>query len=252
MKGVLKALLSTLLLISLLSMVYAAPTGPDTSTVRDQGRHVNSTVASSGLTVIAQAGNVSEVILTQVRTTQAWQGYTGNVTGTITLDDGSNNTLYDWKLTTPSGEVYASNGTPVSWNDVECINFTSNLTDGNNYNLTRLNQGFGINESDLDSFNNTFNASFAGNFKVGNVTIDSNDKCVQSTLFVDEAHQSTDFVEVLLTDNTSVIFAALLENSQNGYKTGSDLWDFQMIVAQNGHPGFETTTTNYYFFLELS
>ena len=232
------------------------PSGPDTTQIREVGRHTNGTDMISGTLHQASAGNVTELVMSQTRSTLSWQGYTGNVTGTITLDDGNNNTLYDWKLNTPTGQVFASNATPIQWPSIACINFSSNISsdshNGRGYNLTKLNQGFGINETDLDSFNNTFNSTFSGNIRIGGITIAVNNSCPQAFTYVDEASQTTSFKEILLTDNTSVIFTAILENDVDGYKTGADQWDFQMLVAQNGHAGFETTTTNYFFFLQLA
>ena len=52
-------------------------------------------VDSSAKTVAAQAGNVTQLTITHIMITKRWQGYYGNVTGTITLDDADNNTMYD-------------------------------------------------------------------------------------------------------------------------------------------------------------
>ena len=60
----------------------------------------------------ALAGNVTEITITGFTITQTWQGYFGNITGSITLDDGSGNTLYDWAADasfSPIGEIYAAN-----------------------------------------------------------------------------------------------------------------------------------------------
>ena len=75
-----------------------------------------------------------------------------------------------------------------------------------------------------------------------------------ATTYVDDNPQSTTFKEVLMTDNSTsaLIFVTLLESDSNGYKSGSDLHDFQMLVAENGHPGYETSATNYYFYVELA
>ena len=62
----------------------------------------------------AEAGNVTELNISATVVTRGWQGYYGNVSGTITLDDGLNNTMYSWALADPEGEVYASRNNSIS------------------------------------------------------------------------------------------------------------------------------------------
>ena len=100
---------------------------------------------------------------------------------------------------------------------------------------------------DKDSVNSTFNASFQGNLTVGTIALTNSSGCKQVTLFVNDAYQTSRFVEVLLTDNDSIIFTSLLEQDQTGF-SGSTL-DFEMIVGENGDVA---GATNYYFFVELS
>src|SRR3989338_9613609 len=76
----------------------------------------------------AIAGNVSEITLTAFSSTQSWQGYYGNVSGTIQLADSTDNVFYNWSESSPSGEVYSTVNGSVSWTYVECFNFTANGT----------------------------------------------------------------------------------------------------------------------------
>ena len=57
---------------------------------------------------VAYAGNITELNIVGTTITQTWQGFVGNVSGTITLDDSENNTLINWSLGDPEGEVYAT------------------------------------------------------------------------------------------------------------------------------------------------
>lgn len=231
--------------------VYAAgsiePTYPQSITTESSGRW--QTVGAK--TIEAEAGNVTGLTIVDKRATQAWQGYYGNITGTITLDDASNYTMYDWNIPTPTGEIYALNGSGVAWADIMCVDFTS-TTDA--LNETTLETFFGINATDLDGFSETFNTTYtdATGFDVGGVTINTDDSCHQTYTYVDEAYQTNSFKEVLLTDNQSIVFTALLENNVDGFKTGVDPNDFQMLVAEDGHPGAEATTTTYWFYVELA
>src|SRR3989344_2884118 len=68
------------------------------------GRVPNDTAGNN----LAFAGNVTRADLFGYSTTEAWQGYFGNVTGVIQLADSADKVLYNWSLATPEGEVYAS------------------------------------------------------------------------------------------------------------------------------------------------
>src|SRR4030042_6405258 len=56
----------------------------------------------------AIAGNITSMDVTGFSVTQSWQGYFGNVTGVITLEDNSGNVMYNWSEASPEGEIYAS------------------------------------------------------------------------------------------------------------------------------------------------
>ena len=235
-------------------LVQAAPQGPGTVKIGTPERRTGGIDPTTGTTVQAQAGNVTSLVINSTKLTSRWQGYYGNITGTITLDDAVNNTLYNWQLATPQGEVYASNGSAsgaVTWASVFCFNYTNNLSAGQSnvqrFNGSDLERMIGSSIGDQDSVNNTFNASFTGSFQVGSTTINSASGCREVTLFVNDAHQTARFTEVLLSDNDSIVFTSLIENSQTGF-SGSPL-DFEMIVGENGDT---VAATNYYFFVELS
>ncbi|MBI4438382.1 hypothetical protein HY640_00450 [Candidatus Woesearchaeota archaeon] len=231
--------------------VFGVPTGPDTFTVDGSSGF---TGGLNGTLIEAEAGNVTSLILAENFESQSWAGYYGNVTGTIVLNDGSNNTLYNWKLANPTGEVYASNGSDVSWSLVSCVNLTANNSMNYTLNHSTLDRFFGINQSDLDGFNETFNDTYldAAGFFVGDIRIDDQDRCPMLFSFVDNAYQVVSFKEVLLTDNKSVIFTALLNNSLDNFKSGVEPSDFQMLVGEDGHLGKAFSLTNYYFFVELT
>src|SRR5262245_23324497 len=115
----LSAIFLSMIMSFALSVIFVsgAPQGPDSVIVAGSGRH--GTYSGAGPMVQAQAGNVTPLVVSQQVSTQAWQGYYGNVTGTIVLDDASNFTLYDWSLPTPSGEIYAANSsTSIAWTSI--------------------------------------------------------------------------------------------------------------------------------------
>ena len=212
----------------------------------------------------AVAGNVTEVNLNGYSSTQSWQGYYGNVTGTIQLSDGGNNVLYNWSDTNPKGEIYSSTISNVDWTNIQCFNFTakgtfesdvSNRGGTSQYglNLTQLQDNFSIPYDAVDSVNKTFNLNGSGNhatFYTNN--FEFSDGTCQSTRLYTNLGQgvSGKFEEVLLYDPTSrgVVYTSLLNQDILGFDNRSH--DFEMIVPEDGH-GTDTATTTYYFYMEL-
>lgn len=253
--------ITSFFVLLLSSFVLADPQGPTTVTVAGSGRFTNN---SGPGTLQAEAGNVTALVFTSTRVTQTWQGYYGNLTGTITLDDANNQTLYDWSLPNPSGEVYSSNGSIVTWSNIYCMNVSGTRNASgvpgtskavSNINGSQIELNFGINITDTDGLNETFNDTYtdAIGFRVGSIGIDVSDGCSLAHPYTTEVYLSTGWQELLLSDNASLIFTALIRENANGFQTGTtDTYDFQMLVLENGHVGSETATTPYYFFVELS
>ncbi len=256
--------LSVFTLLASLVLAGSEPQGPTTITSAGSGRFQNN---SGSFIIQAKAGNVTALVIDNKRVTEAWQGYYGNVTGTITLDDAGNFTLYDWSLPNPSGEIYASNGSVVSWSNIYCMNVSgtrSNTGDNGaggsqgiiyNINGSQIELNFGINVTDKDGLNETFNDTYtdATGFRTGAITINAVDGCSLAHPYTTEAYNSAGWQELLLSDNTSLVFTALIRENANGFQPGStDTYDFQTLVLENGHVGSEVAVTNYYFFVELS
>ena len=86
-------ILSFTIVMFFLMVVYVRadvePTYPDTLNEVSSGRWGG----TSAISIEAEAGNITELTIDDRRTTQAWQGYYGNITGTITLDDANNYTM---------------------------------------------------------------------------------------------------------------------------------------------------------------
>ena len=245
-------MLSVIMLViamALLSfMALAQPQGPEKIVKGADERRQD----ASPIVVQAQAGNVTALRINATRITNRWQGYYGNITGTITLDDAGNNTLYSWAMISPQGEIYAVNDSKaVQWSQVICINMSDPNTNNVNVTLEELEGSLGMATNDADGVNETFNHTFTGNFGVGtSVTISKTSGCRAVSLNVNDAYDELKFNETILTDNTSsnnVIYVTLLEQDQTGFQ-GSTL-DFEMIVGDNGDVA---AATDYYFYVELS
>jgi hypothetical protein len=244
-------LLLGMLVLTSVSIALAAstPEGPTTLTIDATSRRT----AVTSPTLNAVAGNVTQLTVAGTTVTQTWQGYYGNVTGTITLDDANNNTMYDWSLASPEGEIYASTA-PVTWTsgNVKCYDF--NLTDAGYSDFVMLSEfetALGLGSDDIDGVDETFiEGTGYDNFYVGEYQVNAVCPTTQ-TYNGSETKDANSFQEVLLYDNTSnaIVYTGIIEETEPvGF---NDLaWDFQMLVGENGHNG-DTGTTTYYFYVEL-
>jgi hypothetical protein len=194
--------------------------------------------------IAAIAGNVTEINIEGFTTTQSWQGYFGNVSGTIQLADADDNQMYNWTLASPQGEVYASTSNSIDWANIACFDLAGNHS--------ALESAFSIESDDVDGVNETFSDTWDHDlFYTNNIEFSANE-CAATSIF-DSTGQSVDnnFEEVLLTDQsaqTQVIFTSILDEDILGFDGRSH--DFQMLVLEDGH-GTDTATTPYYFYVEL-
>lgn len=225
--------------------------------------HINTMTAPADLpqSIPAQAGNVTELNIFGYSTTQSWQGYFGNITGTIQLADANDKVMYNWSLASPEGEVYAStNGSGIQWTSVQCFNFTATGSyDGdtagggtslNGTNLSQLEFMFNIASDDADGVNETFIAANHSLFYTSNLEFDYGE-CKSTNIFSDAGKgELWKFEEVLLYEpvSSSIIFTSVLEQDLLGFDNRNH--DFEMMVLEDGH-GTDTQVTTYYFYVEL-
>jgi hypothetical protein len=226
------------LTIITLPILLAAPTGPSNVDIVSSSRYSS----SSAVNISAVAGNVTELNFNANTITQTWQGYFGNITGTIVLGNSNNQTLYNWNLSSPTGEVYATRNSNIpTWSSVSCASQAQ---------LDSEDVALGVNQTvDQDSVNNTFfNTTFFNSFFVGAIHINSTQNCRAVNLYNGTAAPSTDFQEVLLHDGSAMIYTALITSDAMGFDNRTH--DFQMLVGEDGHLG-DTNPISYYFYLEL-
>ena len=211
--------------------------------------------------VPAQAGNVTELTISGYSVTQTWQGYFGNVTGTIQLANANDQSIYNWSLASPQGEVYASTNSTITWGSIQCFNFTANGTQGGiggetagatsvgGLNLTQLESRFNIASFDADGVNNTFTLQDHDAFFTANLQFSSNE-CRSTRVYSSSGAVDQQFEEVLLYEpaTRSVVFASLIEQNLAGFDNANH--DFEMLVLEDGH-GTDTSSTPYFFFIEL-
>lgn len=234
------------------SVWAAIPTPPTTLTPGPTSTYNPSNFGLQSHSAIA--GNITGLVLVGLSQTKAWQGYYGNITGTITLDDANNFTFYNWSSSEPRGQVYATLNTTIAWTTVGCFNFTSA---GGLATWQTIETYYGIANDNSDGVNETFTATNHPSFQVGSRTMTG---CPTTYINQNDTAQAANFVNVLLYDNTTInetgwIYTTLIENKTAGSTNelicyNGQPCDFQILINEDGH-GTNTATTTYYFWVEL-
>ena len=210
----------------------------------------------------AEAGNITELNLTAISATKTWQGYYGEVTGVITLEDADGYVFYNWTANEPDGEVYASVNSSVYWANITCFQWNATGT-AQSINIWAVEDWYGIEDFDGDGINETYTSSLDDDWFIGtrNMTeVSPSNTCHATNVFrtIAGVNQPVDgdFENVILTDNDALVFGARIENDEADNRTditGYDgqTHDFQLLVAENGQEGYEDTTTTYFFWAEI-
>ena len=227
-----------LMLLAVTALLAAAE--PAGVTILDNPTVTNTPQSAASITTAG--GTFTTLLLNATTQTLRWKAYVGNVTGTITLDDAQNSTIYDWTPVTVSGEVYATRNSTVGWSSIGCAGNATIATEQVQLNLTT---------TKVDSINQTFNQTVHRGLYVG-TTLIANSTCRAVATYVNSTRQqpaeNATFQEVLLSDSSNrLVYATLLENDAQGYNAGA--FDFQMIVAESD---VTPTPSTYYFWAEIS
>jgi hypothetical protein len=221
----------------LTAAISAIPEGATLATGPPQTK--NASVVNN---VTADGGNITEVNITSTTQTSSWQGFWGQVNGTLVLQDAAGFNFYSWNVTNVSGEVYASLDGAINFGLI----FPEN-------NCSRDNWLTGFDKS--DSVNSTFTNNSNRAVNIGIVEINASTACSTFT-YVNGSATSVFFHELIVTDdpnnrtnasvggNTSV-YVAIIEPQIAGYNR--DLHDYQLIVPVNSTAGFNT----YAFYAEI-
>jgi len=257
-------MICVLIILVAIGYVWAVPIGPTVTTLS------NSTKSAAVATLVNGSGNdttnpnkaggfIYTVNLESYQQNSRWKAYVGNVTGTLTLDDADDYTIYDWAITTSlTGEVYATRASStINWTNINCS--YSNATTAEEYALNHT-------TNPVDNISTTFNDTDNKQFYVGNVLISAN-TCPTTNIYVnDSAALNDDFEEVLLYDGGltynlsnyptgfgNIVYTAIIEEDSYGYRghVNNETFDFQMIVPEVGLSSW-TSSTPYYFYVELT
>ena len=204
------------------TMVSADPQGATVSFVSET-QTPDGTSAGSDVTV---GGNITEADLGVDAATDRWAGYYGNVTGTITLGDGSHN-LYQWTCPAPTGGVVIAStaDSGITW---------SALANGAAADIDTQ-WGF---SSGMDQAADTFGTN--DDYSIGGVSMNT----------CPAAHTTGSWKTGVIKDASSaaskedLLSAVNIRNDNATFN--SEVHDYEMIVPTN-----ETVSETYYFYLEL-
>jgi hypothetical protein len=234
---ILLMLLSLITLSSIISSASAIPVGP----IITFNSTSNATIRPAAAITTA-GGTFTTLLLNTTGQTYRWKAYVGNISGKLALADATNKSIFDWTITSVTGEVYATrSNTAIDWNSVMCAD--SALIDNEDIFMN-------MSLSSPDTINKTFNTTIHKSFYVGANKI-SNSTCRAIATYVNGVPQapteSSVFQEILLKDGSSnLIYTTLVNSSTIGYN--NQKYDFQMILAENEYQSIPTT---YYLYVEL-
>ncbi len=190
---------------------------------------------AQGLPITAYGGNITWLHINLVQQTKSWQGFVGNASGEITLDDTASETLYSWNVTNMSGEIYASTNCSIDWTTVAALNDCA-VDDP-------------LTGTGADSASNTFTpSSNALTYTILTTTIAAGTACA-AWPYVNDLPQSVDFENVILeTSNGSnqTIYSAIINGSEPIGFDGEQ-FDYQMLVPVNQTAG----STTYCLYAEI-
>lgn len=229
-----------LVLIMCFSQIaYSTPTGPTITFI------ANETKPTAGATKInTSGGTITTVTLNTTSQNLRWKAYVGNVSGTLTLDDANDNTIFDWTLTDVIGEIYATRSTDsINWTGINCSDTTHIENENRALNHTNID----------DNITSTFDETTHSGFYVGTSVILEN-TCRAVHTYVNSSSQESNFEEIVLYDGTTeengnIVYATPFE--QNAYGFDNSTYDFQMILPDNGLSTWSSSVA-YYFYVELT
>jgi hypothetical protein len=239
-KGLVFFLLLACVSLSFFPSILADPSGASISGAVT----ANGPIVSNGTRSDPRA-TITTLALNSLQQDQHWKAYVGNVTGRLTLDNPNNYTIYDWDLSSITGQVYASRYNNLTWTTVTCASQGLIVNESTFHNMT---------SSSSDRINTTFNWTIHKQFNVGANTIAQN-TCNSTVTYVNDTRPvptiSSKFQEILVEDaNGYLVYLTGIDDNSLGYDNSStsNLVDFQMIVAESDVKG---SPTPYYFYVEL-
>jgi len=212
-----------------LAVVIAQPQGA-TTTRGTSTRGSNPTVDSE----LAEDGNITDLNIDAASITDIWQGFYGNVTGGIVLENAAGTNFYNWSLASISGEIFAVRSLVADWSVINCSNSTYWETEEATLNIAAADSD-GINETYADTAHPTFTVG-ATSTLTGCPSTRPNDDTEQASLF---------WNVLLNVNSTTTVYTAIISANSNDYDGGTS--DYELLVPVDKATGFAT----YFFYAEL-
>lgn len=225
-----------LLSLSFVTLGEKLPTNPSILSNRTE------TITPKPLAYLnTSGGSFTTLVLNASQQNYKWKAYVGNVTGKLSLQDQTNYSIYDWKMSTISGNVYVSRNSSIDWSNLTCANRTTISNEDSYLNM---------NPTGIDNINQTFNMTTHKQFYAAAKRIDQSTCPAISTYVNGTAQtngQNNKFQEILLQDiKGSILYTTIIESQILGFDNSR--YDFQMIVAEDET---KQVSTPYYFYMEL-
>jgi len=207
----------------MIAAAFAQPIGIQVQS----GTPVTKPFVSSG-TITALGGGATSLSATTETQTVTWQGFYGEVTANMSLENNGGSVLYSWTNAT-NGTIYLSRKATVNFENITAVNVCDVDED--------------ITGTGSDRVNNTFKPSNNTELTVGDITIAAGTACALNT-YVNDTSQNSVFEEIILTDDgTTAIYATSIEEDQEGFD--GQPHDWQALVPSN------LSTLTYYVYVEF-
>ncbi|MEM4266337.1 MAG: hypothetical protein QXX65_04655 [Candidatus Woesearchaeota archaeon] len=214
--------------------VLATPEGVQNITIIDSQRRTPAGPSQ----IVAQGGNITTLSIAIQHQTRGWQGFVGNLTANLTLEDASGERMFAWNITNISGEIYASRNGTIDWNLISVQNDCSVDEELTGKGSDRVSKTFKPSANTV-------------NFSVGTIQFNSSTTCA-AWPFVNNSRQTTTnlFENILLSRGTTPngnqsIYVGILQDGVSGYD--GNTYNFQLLVPVNRTSGF----TTYYIYAEI-
>lgn len=225
MKRTLSLLIYSFVILATIGAAYAIPNG---ATLTEGTPETASPAAADS--VLAEGGNVTSLDVAGQSVTRVWQGFFGQVSGNLTLEDATGDQFFNWSIGTPNGTVLASRNSTIDWTTVDAVTDCDVDTD-----LTA--QG-------RDRVSRTFeqNVTISPAIQIGTVSI--TDAC---QVFTHTSGSPGFNFEEIIANATGVdtIYVSRINPDATGFD--GNTYDYQMIVPDNR----TAALTTYFFFVEF-
>ena len=191
----------------------------------------------------AQGGYITGIDATVEQSTAKWQGYCGNVAGSIVLMDGNSHKMFDWGSSIAGGGTVlaTTNASTPYWAGVNAVDATERDDDTNGINALWL-WDAGLDGAE-DTFDNTSGVVTVAGTPISNTVATTANKILPEG----QGWQTLVIADGTIASKDDYIFVGKICENKDGV-FGTDA-DYQLIVPVSDNPG---ATETYHFYVELA